>query len=142
MYRESHNSVPAITAVLMKSHQALKTYKSNPEISIEFLEGVAGARFALMEIANLLHSQLTGRSSSKKFKSILLAKDICTDHAINTTDFSSGVDAMGPAVYLIKLLVRQFGFPCLKRISERHQWLVPRGLQRTDQVGYSSRSLL
>ncbi len=128
--------MPAITALLKKSHQALRAYKSNPEINIDFLEGVAGARFALMEIANLLHSQLACRNSSKWFKSILLAKDICTDHAINATDFSGGIDAVGPAMYLIKLLVRQFGFPCLKSISERHQWLVPKGLRRTDQVRY------
>lgn len=126
--------MPAIIATLKKSHQALRAYKSSPEIDIEFLEGVAGARFALMEIANLLYSEISGKKQSKLFKVVLLAKDVCTDQDINTTDFGGDVDIVGPAIYLIKLLVRQFGLPCLKSISERHQWIVPRDLRRTNQV--------
>ena len=134
-YQVSHNNISAILAILKKSYQALRDYKSNRVVNIEFLEGVAGVRFALMETANILQSQLTGRNSSKTFKLVLLAKDICMDKTINTTEFSSsGVDVVGPAVYLVKLLVRQFGFPCLKSISEKHQWIVPRGLRKADQV--------
>ena len=130
----SKKNMPAVIETLKKSHQALRVYKSNPEIGIKFLEGVAGVRFALMEITSLLYSEISSKKKSMPFKVLLLAKDVCTDEDINTTDFSGEVDIVGPAVYLIKLLVRQFGFPCLKSISERHQWIVPRDLRRTNQV--------
>ena len=64
-----------------------------------------------------------------------LAERVCTDRAINTTDFgASGEDVVGPAVYLLKLLVRQYGFPCLKEVSQQHQWILPEGLRSDDQV--------
>lgn len=107
----------------------------NSVVDIGFLEGVAGARFALMEVAGILQSQLSGSNSSKTFSLVKLVKDVCTDQTINTTKFSSSrVDIVGPAIYLIKLLVRQFGFPSLKSISKHHQWIIPNGLRRAEQV--------
>lgn len=91
-----------------------------------------------MEVANLLHAQSDDNRATSfnmqhlEFSLIQLAEEVCTDCDINTTDFSdSGVDVVGPAVYLLKLLVRQFGFPCLKKSSKKHQWL---GLQTANQV--------
>ena len=95
--------MPAIMARLKKSHQALKAFKSNSVVDIEFLEGVAGMRFALMEIAGLMNAAITDHTPQPS-QVMLLAKEVCADHSINTT-------TVGPAVYLIKLLVRQFWLP-------------------------------
>lgn len=100
----------------------------------------------MMEIANLLHTDCiigTVRKSLRlQFQILQLAEEVCTDPVINTTDFAATVEnAVGPAIYLFKLLVRQYGFPCLKQISEQHHWVVPEGLRTGDQVANTSKWL-
>lgn len=93
-----------------------------------------------MQTAKLLHSHYsTGGHihQPREFELLDLAERVCIDPAVNTTDFgTSNIDILGPAVYLIKLLVRQYGFPCLKTVAEEHQWIVPQGLRTTNQVGH------
>lgn len=99
-------------------------------------------RFSIMEISDLLHSDLINDIAKKsrlqqrlQSEIMQLAEGVCTDPVINTTDFAaSGEDVVGPAVYLLKLLVRQYGFPSLKQVSEQHPWTMPEGLRTTDQV--------
>lgn len=126
----------------------MKKYKSNPSISIDYLEGVAGTKFAIMEVAKFIHSQfsnggeLTFEQSFEQSElvSTLMerAKKVCTDSLINTTTFYSGggVNVTGPVIYLLKLLVRQFSFPCLKQASEKYLWIVPEGLRTSNLVGH------
>ncbi len=87
-----------------------------------------------METANLLHSQIDEDIFDPLQLDLLeLAKEVCTDPVINTTDFNiSGVDCVGPGIYLLKLLVRQYGFMCLKEVSVRHPWVIPEGLHTTE----------
>lgn len=117
----------------------LREYHSNPVITIGYLEGVAGIRFAVMEVASLLHSHClnvaTVKTSPWQYQLIQCAEELCADPAVNTTDFTvSSEDVVGPAVYLLKLLVRKYGFPCLKQVSDQHQWIIPEGLRTADQV--------
>ena len=96
-------------------------------------------RFSIVEIASLLHSDCivgTVRKSQRlQFQIMQLAQGVCTDPAINTTHFGDKAEnVVGPAVYLLKLLVRQYGFPCVKQVSERYQWIVPEDLRTADQV--------
>lgn len=60
-------------------------------------------------------------------------KSVCTDKTVNTTD--SG-DVVGPAVYLLKVLVRQHGFHSLNGIFKQShsQWIIPSDLQEAEQV--------
>jgi len=127
--------------ILKKFCDVLQEFQSEPIITIEYLEGVAGVRFALMEIAGLLHSSFVDDSVKKspleqqlQFEILQLAEEFCVDPNINTSDFSTSEDVFGPAIYLLKLLVRQYGFPCLKYVSELHPWIIPEDLRTTDQV--------
>ena len=118
---------------LTNSHRVLRVYKERPEVNIEYLEAVAGVRFALMEITHLLHSD----TQQQLIFDMHHVEELCTDRRINTVDFSaSNTDIVGPAVYLVKLLVRQYGFPCLKQVCETHPWIVPEGLRTANQVHY------
>lgn len=92
-----------------------------------------------MEIASILFSQLNIDVKSHRlpqsYNLLQLAEEVCSDPEINTTDFTtSDVDIVGPAIYLLKLLVRQHGFPYLKHVCQEHKWIVPEGLRMTDQV--------
>lgn len=112
-------------------------------VNIAYLEGVAGARFALSEAANLLHSYYstdgqtrTASSAQLQFQLLQLTEDVCVEKLINTTDFmAKDVDIVGPAIYLLKLFVRQFGFQCLKSVSKKYQWVIPEGLRAVEQKG-------
>ena len=147
LYKEhsSGDKIQATVAILTKSYKVFKEHKVDPKVTVTigYLEAVAGIRFALMEIANLLHSQCSGVRNHmyvgwrdlSKFELLQLAENVCTDPAINTSDFTvSGRDVVGPAVYLLKLLVRKYGFPCLKQVYEEFNWIIPEGLHETNQV--------
>lgn len=128
--------------MLSQSHGVLKGYKVNRIINIAYLKAVAGVRFAIMEVANLLHSQCSSedmlRSHHQPDSELLeLARNVCTDSDINTTHFDIAVmNIIGPAAYLLKLLVRLYGFPYLKQVSEKYVWIIPEGLRTADLVCY------
>ena len=131
--------------ILANAHPTLRKYKSNPSINISYLEGVAGTKFAIMEVANFIHSQFSNDENldidqtfeQSEVVSTLMewARRVCTDTVINTTTMKSGnVDITGPVAYLLKLLVRHFSFPCLKQASEKYLWIVPQGLRTSNLV--------
>ncbi len=138
----NHACEDKLHSVLKRSYRVFQDYKANPVVSIPFLEAIAGIRFAIMETANLLHSQIDEDNFDPLQLDLLeLAEEVCTDPVINTTDFNiSGVDCVdcvGPGIYLLKLLVRQYGFMCLKEVSVRHPWVIPEGLH-TNEVSLPS----
>ena len=120
----------------------MKDYEQNHTINTRYLESVAGVRFAIREIAHLLHQKFSNDDATAapkpqhlqqlEFDLIHLAENVCCDPVINTADYiASGV---GPAVYLMKLLVRQYGLPCLRDLLVHHHWIVPKGLQPSNRV--------
>ncbi len=128
--------------MLKQFQSVLRDYRSEPLITIDYLEGVAGFRFAFMEITSLLHSNFVDNTVKKshleqqlQFEIMQLAEELCGDPVINTIDFTAGVENVtGPAIYLLKLLVRQHGYPCLRHVSELYPWIIPKGLHFSDQV--------
>jgi hypothetical protein len=140
--------------ILTQACVTLKKYKHNPGINIDYLEGVAGTKFAIMEVAHLIHSQFSSEGKAMFDQSVeqlggaattLLeaTRKICTDPVINTTTIHSGsVNVTGPVMYLLKLLVRHFNFPCLKPASETYPWIVPTALRTSNLVGHSCHSKL
>lgn len=134
----SHPNVQDVITLLAKSHEILKVHKTHPVMNIEYLEGIARTRFALVHIASLLNSHFITKSRELQpveFKLLEFAEKVCRDPIINTTDFNtSTIDVVGPAVYLLKLLVRQYGFSCLNNILEHNTWVIPEGLHISNQV--------
>lgn len=140
---DTKSKLQACTEILTKAHLTLIKYKSNPVISIDYLEAVAGTKFAIMEVAIFIHSQLIDEVATRldEHSKALMeqAKEVCTDTIINiTTLYSKSVDVTGPVVYLLKLLVRQFSFPCLKQASEKYPWIVPEGLRTSNLVSHAT----
>jgi hypothetical protein len=124
--------------ILRKSHHALKCYRTDPIVNIDYLEGVAGMRCALAEVASLLHSSCGVAHQQLRLNSLLIqtAQEVCTDPHTNTTNFLVGdlVGPVGPAVYLLRLVIRQYGFNSLRSIAAAFPWVMPEGLHATNQV--------
>ena len=107
----------------------LHTSYSHGEISLGYIEGVAKVRFALSVVAEQFHKRIT-------MKPALLhaVRTVCTDPSINHIGDTGQTDTTGPALYLLKLIVRQFGFPCLKEVSVERPWIMPHELMTEDEV--------
>jgi len=107
----------------------LHTSHSHGEISLGYIEGVAKVRFALSVVAEQLHKHVT-------MKPALLhaVRTVCTDPSINHIGDTGQTDTTGPALYLLRLIVRQFGFPYLTEVSVEHPWVVPHELKTADEV--------
>ncbi len=124
------SQVMVIGQILEDGYQQLQKHLHTSLISLQYLEAVAGVRFVLSFLAhchlkknNIINDAVLG-----------VARDLCMDTRLNIIDPSGRVDTTGPVLYLIKLLVRQFGFPCLMTVSQTHPWVVPDGLKRADNV--------
>ena len=57
-----------------------------------------------------------------------IIRSFCVDPRVRVFDVSGKVIISGPVLYLIKVLVRKLGFPCLNTVSKTHPWIVPREL--------------
>lgn len=91
-------------------------------IDLDYLESVARIRFVLAEIVNLLHfhymqaHKVSLTMQQIQLKLMQLTEEMCNDSLVNH-------DVVGPAIYLVKLLVRQYGFSYLKEVSKKYQWI-------------------
>ena len=114
------------------------------QVSLEYLEAMAKIRFTLSIVADLLSKQVieAGRTPESQYYHgaqathlIQAAKDICTNPHVNQIDITGHSDTTGPIVYLLKLLVRQFGgTPCLQNVVKTHTWVIPPVLRRGEEV--------
>ena len=132
------------TNLLKEGHEAL-TFYTERDAPVDFLEGIAKIRYGLSVVAELLNKQVTGvrvdvpshHYHGVEAKELLdAAEKLCTDEGINHIDVIGGSDTTGPIVYLLKLLVRQYGTDCLQRVSlsEDCQWVVPPELRQGEEV--------
>ena len=123
-------------------------------ISLEALESVAKMRCCLLVVAELLqlrvnqqgHSQfLYGRMVQQLLEETrysfcyvytipscdnYLSRLACTESKVNTIDTTGMFDTTGPIVYLLKLLVYQGGFSCVKKITKDQQWMIPKEFEQ------------
>ena len=120
-----------VAEILEVGHSALQhhTDHSHSEISLGYIEGVAKVRFALSVVAELFHKNAPARPAL-----LLATREVCTDTTINHIDDTGQTDTTGPLLYFLKLIVRQYGFPCLAEVSAAHTWVVPLELRRADEV--------
>ena len=143
MYKEFYEKcfarrVEDTIEILEEGHQALCRHGQYTDIvTLEYLEGVAKIRFALSVVAELLNQSDQPRSQDDGVLVVQLlhqAREICVDPNINSIDDTGQRDTVGPVVFLIKLLVRQYGLTCLQSASEAHAWIVPEQLKKTGEV--------
>ena len=127
-----------VAEILEESYLSLveHTHANEPQVSLQYLQSVASMRFGLSVAAEQLRN---GRVDDPLLR---VTHDLCVDHRVNVIDPTGRVDTTGPVLYLLKLLIRQFGYPCLKAVCEAHPWVVPEELRRGDEVRGGVRSIV
>ena len=91
----------------------------------------ANIRFSLLALSKVLQNEQNGYHFMKLLRA---AAHVCSDHQINCIDPTGRRDNVGPVIYLLKLLVRQYGLPCLKGAVEIHDWIIPAELKSDDVI--------
>ena len=117
--------------ILQEGHLALS--HSHNKISLGYIEGVAKLRFALSVVAELFQNHVAMKPAF-----LDAVREVCTDTTINHVDDTGQGDKIGPVFYLLKLIVRQFGFSCLTEVSAVHSWVIPPELKGADEVSMTS----
>ena len=124
--------------ILEDGHRALRQHgQYTDSVTLDYLEGVAKVRFALSVVSELLNQNDQPRSHEDGVLVVRLlqqAREVCVDASINSIDDTGQRDTVGPVVFLIKLLMRQYGLNTLQRASEAHAWIVPEQLKQTGEV--------
>ena len=116
-----------VTVYLIQGYNALQEHRCHVAPNIEYLEGVAKVRYSLSVVAEVL------KNEEHYVELLRAAGRMCSDHEVNCIDQSSDRGTVGPVVYLLKLLVRQYGMPCLNAAAEKHDWIIPKEM-RSDEV--------
>ena len=96
--------------------------------TLEYLEGVAKVRYSLSVVAEVLKNDLKGHHFVELIKA---AAKMCSDHEVNCIDPTDQQNTVGPVIYLLKLIVRLYGMPCLRVAAQVHDWLLPAQLKST-----------
>ena len=91
----------------------------------------ANIRFSLLALTEVLQNEQYGYHFMKLLRA---AGHLCSDRQINCIDPTGRRDNVGPVIYLLKLLVRQYGLPCLKGAVEIHDWIIPAELKSDDVI--------
>ena len=127
MHKENRNNkdLQDVNTILGKSFKILQNYEGSNEVSIEYLEAVAGVRFCLHQMAELFNSACRENQpilSDTMYELFDQVENLCTDQTIN-----QGFDSqmIGPGMYFIRLFVRIFGFSSLLRVSGFYKWIIP-----------------
>ena len=122
-------------------NEGIEVIMSSPAPSVEgsihlqYLEGIAKLRYAIVVVAELLHCQHGASSRHQSYYTyetqLLLdaTKRCCNNDIINT-------DNSGPGVFIVKQLARQYGVSFLTNLTsdQTMQWIVPHHLQRSNEV--------
>ena len=124
----AHSQASDVERILGEAYLALQEYFRTPSVSLQYLEAVAGVRLSLSVLAQELKSDCVSNTLLR------VARDLCMDTRVNVIDPTGRVDTTGPVLYLMRLLVRQYGFTCLQSVSQAHPWVVPESLRRVDNV--------
>ena len=128
-------NVDEVTEVMNAGFTVLVENPSD-KISIELLEGIAKMRYSLSRVAYFLQgtSSKPVSSNSKMGQFVHMAKLICSDANVNIIDTSGSHDTTGPFVYLMRVLVRQYGMSCLEEVAATYPWVIPRELVGKQEV--------
>lgn len=110
-----------VTRNLIQGYNALQEHHRRTP-TLEYLEGVANIRYSLSVVAEVLRSKDTGHHIMELLRA---AGRMCSDQEVNCIDPTGHRDTVGPVIYLLKLLVRQYGMPFLKEVAEVHEWIIP-----------------
>ena len=94
---------------------------------------MAKVRFALSVVAKLFQKDVAMKPAF-----LDAVRGLCTDTTINHVNDTEQGDKIGPVFYLLKLIVRQFGFSCLTEVSAVHSWIIPPELKGADEVTMTS----
>ena len=124
------------TYLLSKGYAALKNFVVDRVITLQYLEGIAQIRFGVSIAARCIEKDVNtsavGYSVVEResfLKLLETAHRVCTNSELNFVDVYGSKDSVGPIVYLLKLLGRQYLFSCLNSAVERYHWIMPPSLR-------------
>ena len=130
----SYQCLPAkvheATTILLQGFSTLREHHRGTP-TLEYLEGVAKVRYSLSVVAEVLKSEENGQHIMELLRA---AGRMCSDREVNCIDPTGRRDTVGPVIYLLKLMVRQYGMPCLKAAAEIHEWIIPAELKSEEVI--------
>ena len=132
----SESSLEVLAETMNEGFLALLEESVSMNITVPVLEGLAKIRFGLSEVGNMLQRQMSTKqiTCSQTKQLVRMAQNICSDMTVNVIDTTGQRDTTGPIVYLMRLLVRQYGMPCLEKIADTYSWVIPKQLRTTSEV--------
>ena len=134
----SEPTLKVIAETMNEGFAALHDMAIFENITVELLEGLAKLRFSLSVVADVLQKQSTSKQNiipgTQTQLLVHTAQNVCSDLQVNVIDTSGHLDTTGPIIYLMRLLVRQYGMPCLEKVAIIYSWIIPTQLKSSQEV--------
>lgn len=121
---EAHDATTALLKQLQNQSQELSTENQ------AHVDRDVNIHLSLLALTEVLQNEQNGYHFMELLRT---AGHVCSDRQINCIDPTGRRDSVGPVIYLLKLLVRRYGMPCLKGAVEIHDWILPDELE-SDEV--------
>lgn len=122
---------------MLRDHERnLVQYKVQGLLTLEYLKVVSEVRFALFVVSELLHEQSNDGAKKVDYLHNHAAQAL-TDIAMQYCTNDRMIDKeSGPAMYLVKLLVRQHGLSFITGLAANRdkEWVVPLHLRKSEEV--------
>ena len=102
-------------------------------VTFEYLEAVAHTRYGLLIAGEVLHEDTCNDAPTNP---IFLAavQNVCSSKHINRINEKL---AIGPNVFLLKVLGRIYSMSSLKKVAKKHNWLLPQLLRNEVCILYT-----
>lgn len=127
--KHCHRSLEDRIEIVIRILEKHRDYQSRAPNSLAFLTGVAGIRFAISEIANIHNFFFSTKDIERPQDIKLLVARLMQQGQAICVSSTNPNDLLRPAIFLLKMIVRQFGFPCLKFVSKEYEWVIPVSLR-------------
>ena len=102
-------------------------------VTFEYLEAVARTRHGLLIAGEVLHED-TCNDVPTNPSFLAAVKNVCSNKHINRI---SENEAIGPNVFLLKVLGRTYSMSSLKKVAKKHNWLLPQLLRNEVCIVYT-----
>ena len=132
-----------ISQSLQLLHQGAEDMMEHHPTSLPYLEAVAKLRYALSVVAELLYYQQERQTAGQREVGHLYTHEakLLVEHAKWCCSHSQlNEEEAGPAVYLVKLLARQYGCSFLTNLTANPAltWVVPPQFRQSTEVSITN----
>ena len=129
-----NNTIQVVTKCLKESIRKLNKLNVCKDMTVISLETIASIRFYLQKAAELYSSCCSDATTNLPVELNTLSEQVMILSTSKSLSMMINSSFTGPGIYFIRLLVREYGYSFMLKLSKINEWMIPEHLSVSDQV--------